>query len=126
MTTILVVDDAESNAKLLKNALEVEGYDILLAYNGQDGLNTAVAHIPDAIILDLRLPETMLDGWQVIERIRANSHTAHIPIIITSVEISKDDKARAMALGANVYFAKPFRIAEVKHAITYLLNDDPN
>ncbi len=105
---ILVIDDEKQILRMLKVALEGNGYDVAEAASGHDGLNqTAVFH-PDLIILDLGLPD--MDGVEVIKRLREWTRT---PIIILSVREHEDDKIDALDAGADDYVTKPFSMGEL-------------
>lgn len=117
MTSILVIDDSQSNAQLLKIALESRGYEVVCAYTGQSALEIAVELHPAIIITDLRLPGSSLDGWTVIERFRDMPEFEHTPIIVTSVEVSPEDRLRAFDAGCDEYIPKPFKINEFRSVI---------
>jgi CheY-like chemotaxis protein len=117
MSNILVVDDSQSNARLLKVALESEGYHVVCVYTGQDAVNTTRELLPSVIVTDLRLPGSSIDGWSVIRTIKEDPTVAHIPIVVTAVEVSPEDRERAFAAGCDVYFPKPFRVQELRSQI---------
>ena len=100
---VLAVDDDPPILSLLTTALEVEGYEVEFATNGRDALNKVKQQAPDAILLDLMMP--VLDGWQLIEVLRADPMTSQIPIIILSAAY---EAAKHPALGSSVFLAKPF------------------
>lgn len=122
MATLLVVDDSESNATLLKLALETQGYTVICALNGQEGLRLAKENQPDLLITDLRLPGADYDGWMLIRLFKEDPILQHIPIIVTSVEINYDDRQRAYEAGCNAYFSKPFRVNEIRQYVAKLLS----
>ena len=117
MSTILVIEDSKSNAQLIKIALESTGYEVLCAFNGQDGIAIAEEHHPDLVIVDLRLPGSQFDGWTLLRMFREHVSFNQVPLIVTSVEISPDDRARAYDAGCDVYFAKPFNIRALREQI---------
>jgi len=100
---VLAVDDEPPILSLLTTALEAEGYQVEFATNGRDALDKVKRQAPDAILLDLMMP--VLDGWQLIEALRADPVTSQIPIIILSAAY---DAAKHPALGSLVFLAKPF------------------
>jgi CheY-like chemotaxis protein len=100
---VLVVDDEPPIPSLLTMALEADGYQVELATNGRDALDKVKRRAPDAILLDLMMP--VLDGWQLIEALRADPVASQIPIIILSAAY---DTAKHPALGSLVFLAKPF------------------
>jgi CheY-like chemotaxis protein len=100
---VLAVDDEPPILSLLTTVLEAEGYQVEVATNGRDALDKVKRQAPDAILLDLMMP--VLDGWQLIEALRADPVTSQIPIIILSAAY---DAAKHPALGSLVFLAKPF------------------
>lgn len=107
--TILVVEDEISIATLLKYNLERVGYEVLLAHDGKTGLETAITHVPDLIILDLMLPT--MDGMEVCKEIR--SQKFNIPIIMLTARDDEFDKVLGLELGADDYMTKPFSPREL-------------
>jgi two-component system, OmpR family, KDP operon response regulator KdpE len=106
--TALIIDDERSIRRLLRLALEGEGYTVREAENGQLGLQEAARVHPDVIVLDLGLPD--LDGLDVLKRLREWSQT---PVLILSVKQDVEDKVAALDLGADDYLTKPFHTAEL-------------
>jgi len=105
---ILVVDDEKSIRSFLKTSLSAYGYGVFEATKGKDALTESVSVHPDAIILDLGLPD--MDGREVIERIRKRTKT---PIIILSVRDDPLEKIAALDAGADDYLTKPFSVGEL-------------
>ncbi|NJK68291.1 MAG: response regulator [Microcoleus sp. CSU_2_2] len=108
---ILVVDDQPSNLRLLSELLTRRGYQVYRAISGQLALNAAIAHSPDLILLDIRMPE--MDGYEVCQRLKATPETAQIPVIFLSVLDDVNDKLQAFQVGCADYIAKPFQVEEV-------------
>lgn len=107
-TTILVVDDEKPLRRFLKAALEGRDHRVIEAETGSEALTLTASHSPDAVILDLGLPD--LDGLIVTQRIREWSQ---VPIIVVSARGQVDDKVAALDAGANDYLTKPFDNAEL-------------
>lgn len=107
--TILVVEDEVSISTLLKYNLEKAGFEVLIAHDGKEGLNMAIEHSPDLMILDLMLPT--LDGMEVCKEIR--SQKRNIPIIMLTARDDEFDKVLGLELGADDYMTKPFSPREV-------------
>lgn len=105
---ILVVDDEVQLRRLLKVTLESDGYDVVLAETGNEGITRAAMENPVAVILDLALPD--IDGMTVLNRLR---EWTKIPIIILSVRDAEEDIIRALDAGADDYLVKPFRGGEL-------------
>ena len=105
---ILVVDDDINICELLRLYLEKDGFQTLVANDGEQALQFAQVHNPDLILLDIMLP--MLDGWQVCREIRKNSK---VPIIMLTAKGETFDKVLGLELGADDYVTKPFDTKEV-------------
>ena len=105
---VLLIEDETKIRRFLRAGFELQGYSVIEAENGADGLKAATFNAPDLIILDLNLPD--LHGSEVLERIRSWSN---IPVIILSVVSSEDEKVRMLHAGADDYVVKPFGMAEL-------------
>jgi two-component system phosphate regulon response regulator PhoB len=103
---ILVIEDDADIQELLKFNLAKEGYSVLVAVTGEDGLRLALNNLPDLILLDLMLPK--LDGLEVCKRIRAHSRASAIPIIMLTSKSEESDVITGLEVGADDYLAKPF------------------
>ena len=101
---ILIVEDDGFLAGIYAEKLEVAGYDVTLATNGEDGLRLAQKEKPSLILLDLALPR--VDGFEVLETLKKDAETAGIPVIIFSNLGQRNDVERCMALGAAGYVIK--------------------
>lgn len=108
---ILVVDDQPSNLRFLSQLLTAQGYQVYRAICGKLALNSAIAHCPDLILLDIRMPE--MNGYEVCRRLKSTAETAQIPVIFLSVLDDINDKLQAFRVGGADYIAKPFQIEEV-------------
>ena len=105
---ILVVEDDLAIRNLISTTLEIHNYDFLIAENGKNAIMLATSHNPDAILLDLGLPD--IDGVEIIKKIRTWSNT---PIIVVSARSDDSDKIDALDFGANDYLTKPFSVDEL-------------
>ena len=103
---ILVVDDEEDILELVMYNLTREGYNVLCASSGEDGLNTAKSKLPDLIILDLMLPG--MDGLDVARSLKNDNNTKNIPIIMLTAKGEEADIVTGLELGADDYISKPF------------------
>jgi two-component system cell cycle response regulator DivK len=104
--TILYVEDNEANRKIVRLLLKNTSYQLIEAYDGEEGVATAREKKPDLILMDIQLPK--ISGMEAIRRIRADAEMAHTPIIaITSFALSGDDQ-KAKEAGATAYLAKPY------------------
>lgn len=111
MANILVVEDERVIAKLLKETLQFEGYQVVTVLNGEDAVQYALRETPQLIVLDLMLPG--IDGYEVSRRLRAHPKTMHIPIIALSGYSELTDKVRAFEIGVDDYVTKPFQTDEL-------------
>ena len=117
---ILVVDDEADLVETLRFSLELEGYDVLVAYNGEEALNQARKEIPDLMLLDLMLPK--LDGYKVCRLLKFDERYKHIPILMLTAKTQEKDKATGLQTGANEYITKPFEMDEVMKKVKEYLN----
>lgn len=117
--SILVVEDDADIRQLLWRYLEKEKYQVLLAKDGEEGLELAGANAPDLIILDLMLPKQ--DGLSVLKELRGKAGTAAIPVLILTAKGDEADRVVGLELGADDYVAKPFSPREVAARVKALL-----
>jgi two-component system cell cycle response regulator DivK len=108
MPQVLMVDDDRHSRQIVRDLLEsVDGFEMIEAVTGPDGVLAAEAHQPDLILMDVQLPG--FDGFEATRRIKANPTLQHIPIIAVTSYAMGGDEARAMAAGCNGYVSKPLR-----------------
>lgn len=105
---VLVIDDEPQIRRALRAGLEHNGYEVMLAANGEEGLDLAALKIPDLLILDLALPGT--DGFSVLKQLREWSN---IPVIVLTVREGEEEKIKALDIGADDYLIKPFGLGEL-------------
>ena len=117
MKTILLVEDNAHLAWGLKNNLEIEGYRVLVAADGERGLAEARSAKPDLVVLDLMLPG--LDGFRVLKALRERGDRT--PVLVLTARGQEDDKVRGLKLGADDYVTKPFGVLELLARIEALL-----
>ncbi len=103
---ILIVDDEVDLVETVRFPLEMEGFNVLVSYNGEDALNQARKEKPDLILLDLMLPK--LDGYKVCRLLKFDERYKNIPILMLTAKTQEKDKALGMETGANDYITKPF------------------
>ena len=118
--TILVIDDEPQIRKFLRISLASQGYKVLEAGTGNEGLTQAALNKPDLLVLDLGLPD--MDGQDVLSQFREWST---VPVLVLSVRASEGEKVRALDAGANDYVTKPFGIQEFLARIRSLLRQAP-
>lgn len=104
-TRILYVEDAEVIRDTISRLLEVYGYKVAYARNGQEGVEMALKWKPDLVLMDLRMP--VMDGYKAIQEIRFNPQTRQIPIFVVSAWSSKKERDQARLAGADEFFVKP-------------------
>jgi CheY-like chemotaxis protein len=120
--TVLVVDDTEANIDILMEMLGEE-YDVTVAMDGEDALDTVVEDSPDLILLDIMMPD--IDGFEVCRRLKDNPDTSSIPIIFLSALSEDEEKQKGLDLGAVDFITKPFYPAEIQtkveqHLLAYI------
>jgi len=116
---VLLVDDEPSIVKMVGKRLEVEGFEVLIAMDGQEGLTKAQAQQPDLIILDLMLPK--LNGYEVCTMLKQDTRYQKIPIVLFTAKAQEKDEQLGMDCGANAYVRKPFRAQELLDKMRSLL-----
>jgi two-component system alkaline phosphatase synthesis response regulator PhoP len=102
---ILIVEDDPSVLRAISYMLEKEGYSVLTAMNGLEGLKKAKEENPDLLVLDVMLPG--IDGFEICHRLRAESPTAKLPILMLSAKGQAADRSMGLGVGANEYLTKP-------------------
>jgi two-component system, cell cycle response regulator DivK len=105
MKKILIIEDNEQNLYLTTFLLEKQGYDVIQARNGQQGLELAVSEIPDLILLDIQLP--VMDGYEVARRLKQAVETKSIPIVAVTSYAMAGDRETILATGCEGYIEKP-------------------
>lgn len=120
---ILLVDDEPSIVKMVGKRLEVEGFEVLVAMDGQDALAKARTENPQLIVLDLMLPK--LNGYEVCTMLKQDTRYQKIPIIIFTAKTQEKDEKMALECGANAYMRKPFRAQELTEKIRILIAAAP-
>jgi pilus assembly protein CpaE len=116
---ILIVDDDLDSLKLIGLMLQRQGYDIIVANNGQQALSKASGERPDLIILDVMMPD--MDGYEVCRRLRRDPETQPIPIIMFTAKTMVDDKVAGFEAGADDYLTKPTHPAELASRVKAVL-----
>ncbi len=105
MPKILLVEDNEMNRDMLSRRLERKGFQVLMAVDGQQGIDLAGSGAPDLILMDMNLP--VVDGWEATRRIKANAATKTIPVIALTADAMTGDRDKALAAGCDDYDTKP-------------------
>ena len=118
---ILIIEDETELVKAIQIRLEQAGYEVLDAYDGQEGLEKAKKEKPDLIILDLMLPK--MDGHKVCGLLKKDTRFAKIPIIILTAKAQESDEKLSFEVGADAYITKPFQHEVVLAKIKELLGE---
>ncbi len=122
---ILVVDDEPDFCSIVQGQLEKEGFDVELAYNGVEGMEKVQANPPDAIVLDVMMPEK--DGYEMCKELRADSNLCDIPVLLLTavashVTSTRYSHADGMSTEADDYIAKPASAEAISQSIRQMLN----
>jgi len=119
MKKILVIDDLPENVFILKDRLMQEGYEVITAYNGSEGIEKAYSTLPDLILLDVMMPD--ISGFEVCKLLVNDEKTKHVPIILVTAKAGAEDTKEGLEAGAFDYIKKPFNrvelMARVKSAL---------
>ena len=120
MSRILLVEDNEMNRDMLTRRLERKAYEVIIAIDGQAGVNMASSESPDLILMDLSLP--VIDGWEATRRLKANPVTQSIPVIALTAHAMAGDEQKALQAGCDDYDTKPVNFQRLLAKIETLLN----
>ena len=120
MTKILYVEDNEDNIYMLKSRLERRDFHVVVAMDGEQAVEMAVAEKPSLIIMDLSLPN--VDGWEATRRLKANEMTRDIPVIALSAHAMVGDRETALEAGCDDYDTKPVEFQRLLDKMKVLLD----
>ena len=118
MATILVMDDAAFSRRMVSKALQADGYEILEAANGREGLELVQTHNPDCILTDILMPD--MDGFAVLRALQAQG--SKIPVLIISADIQESTRSLGFELGAAEFINKPAKAEELRHTVRKVLD----
>ncbi len=119
---ILIVEDIPGLIHILQLEVQRLGYETILASNGAEAVEMAIAQLPNLIMMDILMPE--MDGLEAARRIRENPHTRAIPIIAVTALSSRKDKEKCLESGCDDYLSKPFTASQLSSSITSLLKQN--
>ena len=119
MTTLLLIEDNEMNRDMLSRRLQKQGFEILIAVDGEEGIAKALAELPALILMDMSLPG--IDGWEATRRLKAEQRTRDIPIIALTAHAMADDRDKALAAGCDDFDTKPVELPRLLSKIQALL-----
>ena len=120
MPKILLVEDNEMNRDMLSRRLQRKGYEVVLALDGENGVEMTQTQAPDLVLMDMSLP--VLDGWEATRRLKADSATRHIPVIALTAHAMSSDRDKAIEAGCDDYDTKPIELPRLLAKIEALLN----
>lgn len=120
---VLVVDDEPDVLLLCRVNLEFEGYEVATAPDGEAGLAACRDLLPDVVLLDVMMPK--MDGWQVLEAIKADPDVAHVPVVMLTAKVQDEDQIRGWSAGAAEYITKPFSPLSLSQVIGDVITNDP-
>jgi CheY-like chemotaxis protein len=120
MPKILLVEDNEMNRDMLSRRLSRNGYEILIAVDGVQGVAMAASEKPDLILMDMSLP--VMDGWEATRRVKADAATSSIPVIALTAHALVQDREKAMAAGCDDFDTKPVELPRLLDKIKRLLD----
>jgi DNA-binding response OmpR family regulator len=124
MKKVLVIDDNPTIVELIKYAVNLQGtYQVSVAYDGIQGLESIYNERPDCVIVDVKMPR--LDGYQLVRCLRGDARTADIPLIILSALTRAEDQMTGMLSGVDEYLTKPFRPSALNQAIERVIRLTP-
>ena len=121
MPRILLVEDNEENREFLSRRLKRRGYDVVIATDGQRGVDLARSEKPDLVLMDLNMP--VLDGWQAAQLLRSEEATSALPIIGLTAHAMAGDREKALHAGCSEYHTKPIDFDQLMAQIEALLRD---
>jgi two-component system alkaline phosphatase synthesis response regulator PhoP len=125
MKTVLVIDDNPTIVELIKYAVNLQGnYNVIVAYDGVQGLERVYTDQPDCVIVDVKMPR--MDGYQLARCVRGDSRTAHIPLIILSAMTREEDQMTGILSGADEYLTKPFKPSALNATIDRVIRITPD
>jgi CheY-like chemotaxis protein len=116
---ILICDDDPVILRLLEVNLELEGYEVLSAHNGEEAVEIASAEKPDLVILDIMMPK--LDGYQTAERLKSQDDTKEIPVVFVSAKAQLSDIEKGKSYGVADYLTKPFDPSDLLEIVERLV-----
>jgi len=119
MTKILLVEDNEMNRDMLSRRLVRKGYEVVMATDGQQGVDMASSEKPDLILMDMSLP--VIDGWEATRQVKADDATKAIPVIALTAHAMSGEREKCLAAGCDEYDTKPVEFNRLVEKIVALL-----
>ena len=122
MPKVLLVEDNEMNRDMLSRRLVRRGFDVLMAVDGEQGVQMAKTEMPDLILMDMSLPA--LDGWEATRQIKAEVSTKSIPLIALTAHAMAGDREKSLQAGCDDYDTKPIELLRLLDKMERLLNEN--
>ena len=122
MIRVLIVEDDDMLQEILAERLTLRGYEVVVADNGQVGIDLALAQNPDIILMDMRLP--VLDGWAATQKLKAQPETRMIPVIALTAHSLVGDREESLAAGCDEYEPKPVNFERLLRKIELLVGSE--
>jgi CheY-like chemotaxis protein len=119
MRKILLVEDNEMNRDMLSRRLQRRGYEVIIAVDGQQGVELARSESPDVILMDMSLP--VMDGWEATRTLKSSPDTKHLPVIALTAHAMSTDREKAMEAGCDDYDTKPIELTRLLAKIEALI-----
>jgi two-component system cell cycle response regulator DivK len=119
MSLILIVEDNEKNLKLVRDVLQVKGFNTIEAGTAEEGIQLAASRKPDLILMDIQLPG--MNGIDALKHLRANKATATIPVVAVTASVMQQDRTLITEAGFDGYVGKPINIKEFLDAVNHAL-----
>ena len=119
MAKILLIEDNEMNRDMLSRRLARRGYEVVIAIDGQQGIEMARSETPDLILMDMSLP--VVDGWEATRQLKSTPETQSIPVIALTAHAMAGDREKAVEAGCNDYDIKPIELPRLLEKIEALL-----
>jgi CheY-like chemotaxis protein len=123
MPKILLVEDNEMNRDMLSRRLARNGFEVVMAVDGGQGVAMASSEKPDLILMDMSLP--VMDGWEATRRVKAEAATSAIPVIALTAHALVEDREKAKAAGCDDFDTKPVELPRLLEKINRLLGEKP-
>jgi DNA-binding response OmpR family regulator len=120
---VLIVEDDPASVDIFTTILRHGGYRVLAAHTAADGARVAREHVPDLVVVDIGLPDTL--GFGLLDELTEDPSTAHIPLIVCTVHVFEHDEKRARRAGSDVFLRKPIDPRELLRQVNHLLQNPP-
>ena len=118
---VLYIEDNPDNRLLVQRILVAEGYDVIVASNGPEGLEKAQAEKPNAVLVDINMPD--VDGYTVTARLREMAHLSRVPIVAVTANVMKGDREKTLAAGCDGYIQKPIDIDQFPRQLARFIEE---